>query len=179
VSDRRVLSEISQSERNNAVFREEYSYYRRMGHAHVVAERRALDYYRKFLRREITENWERLVDEQYQDDQAQEVIEGIQFNQIVARMLKELTARQRELFCYVVVQQDLDRYLDAANLRLVERVTGGRRPVEVREIARLMGLNLSRIGVCTPITKMRQRIREAMTRSGFTLESLTPGRRGG
>jgi hypothetical protein len=168
---------VSQFDRNNHVFQEEYQYWRRQRnaegkplHSHVVAYNRAADYYRKFTAHESTQNWQQAVDREHHDTQAEDMVERIQFNQVVATMLGKLTARQKELLCYVVVQQDLDQYLDEENLRVVRGIVKKKRPEDVKDIAKAMKLNLSKVGVCTPITKMRQRIRESFRQQGFTLE---------
>ena len=178
--DDRSTEGISQHIRNNAVFREEYEYHKRCGHAHSVAERRAIDYYRKYTSREITQDWQRLADETLQDGQAQGVIDTISFNQSVARMLKHVTPKQRVFIAFEIVRNDLDRWLNDENGKFVARLTKRKRPEEVREMASCMGLAFNNIGVATPLTKMRQRIRVRLREIGFVppSEDLDHGHRG-
>lgn len=163
---------VSQSERNNYVFQTEYNYWRSQGQANIVAHRKAVDYYRKFTSKEITVDWVQAADLQASVDPIGEKEDQINFNQIVRLVLKDLTDRQQEFFCMILVQQDLDQFLDDDLYDLVESHTKGERPETVKEIADLMGLRLNSINVCTPLTKSRQRIKKVFEDLGFIPESL-------
>lgn len=170
----------TQSETNDCKFQEVYNYYRKQwylckktnkwihGHAHIVARRKAIDYYRKYLKREVTENWITQADAAVQDNHIEEeVVERMQFNDIVRIVLTELTDRQLEFFCYVIVQQDLDRYLDDELFKIVITNTCNNHPESVKEIAGCMKLKVSGIGVCTTLTKSRQRIKAIFEKYGI------------
>lgn len=160
----------TQFQNNNYKFQEEYQYWKKAGESHVVARNRAIDYYRKFLKREVTVNWEFIADHVQSDgNHTDDALEGVQFNTVVRRVMADLTPRQKELFCYILVQHDLDRHLDDDLAETVISATSSKRPSEVKEIAGHMGLALNNIGVCTPITANRKRIREVFVRHGFVL----------
>ncbi len=177
INDRDGEHTVSQFDRNNHIFQEEYDYWRKQRgvdgkplHSHITAYNRAVDYYRKFTAHEATQNWKQAVDREHHDTQAEDMVERIQFNQVVATMFTKLTPRQKELLCFVIVQQDLDQYLNEENAKTVRAIVKKKRPEDVKDIAKAMNLNLSKVGVCTPITKMRQRIRESFRQQGFTLD---------
>lgn len=104
--------DVSQSVRDNYVFQTEYNYWRSQGQAHIVAHRKAIDYYRKFTSREVTVEWVKAADAQAFVDPISEKEEHIHFNQIVRLAMANLTERQGEFLCMILVQQDLDQFLD-------------------------------------------------------------------
>jgi hypothetical protein len=161
--------------RNNCIFRMEYDYWRNNGQAHIVAHRKAIDYYRKHTSREVTENWIAKADNHEQSHQIEEATERIQFNDIVRLILSELTDRQLEFFCYIIVQQDLDQQLDDDLFKIVITNTHGNRPEEVKDIANFMGLKLSKTNVCTTLTMSRNRIKAIFVKYGLTPKLLGLG----
>lgn len=159
----------TQFQNTTAKFQEEYYYWRSQGQAHIVAYRKAVDYYRKHLRHEVTVDWQDAVDATKCSDSANDVVERIQFNQIIRQVAADLTDRQFEMLCYILVQQDLDDQLDDQMRERVYAVTKEQRPQEVKEIAVCMGLKLSKINVCTPLTKLRDRVKEVFVKHNFVL----------
>lgn len=159
----------TQFQNNTAKFQAEYNYWRSQGQAHIVAYRKAVDYYRKHLKHEVTVDWQAEVDKTVFDNSAEDTEERLQFNQVVALVANDLTERQFEMLCYIIVQQDLDAFLDEEMLTRVYAVTGENRPKEMKEIAVCMGLKLSKINVCTPLTKLRERIQDVFRQHNFVL----------
>jgi hypothetical protein len=161
----------SQFENNTAKFQTEYQFWRGQGHSHIVCQRKSIDYYRKYIKHEVTVNWQSVADA-YQASQFGEEthssLELIQFNQIVKQTIEELTPRQKELFCYILMQHNLDQYLNEELAQEVELITEGKRPDSVGEMATMMGLSLTPSkGISPPLTQMRLRIRKAMEGLGL------------
>jgi len=167
-----LQANLTQFQKNNSIFNDEYNYWRSQGQAHVVAWRKAVDNWRKFSRHEVTVDWQEEVDKVTRDNSAEEVLERIQFNEIVRTVYKDLTPRQREFFCFILIQQDLDEQLDRDMFEIVATITNHQRPKEVKEIAKCMGLKLTKINVCPPLTNLRLRIREVFENHGFNMASL-------
>lgn len=160
---------ISQQQRNNYLFQDEYNYWRRQGQAHIVAYRKAVDYYRKFLKRELTVNWQVLVDENYNVNEIEDTVELLQFNEVVKLVMQELNTQQQQVLSYIIKQQDLDQYLNPELLKIVSNYTQEHRPDTAKEIAEFMGLKTNNIGVSTVLYKSRMAIKEIFIKHGFKL----------
>lgn len=166
-------NDVPQHIRNNYIFRLEYDYWRQQGQAHIVCYRKAIDYYRKNTRREVTENYKQKIDEIAYDNSAEDIIEKINFNQNIARAFLEVDSEiERELLAYIIIQQEVFQYLDDRMLAVVEKYTKGNHPENAKEIAECMGFKLNSIGVSTKLYNTRKKIAAIFSNIGFTLESL-------
>lgn len=161
------LGEVSQSERNKFVFWEEYRYWKQQGHVHIVAMRKAIDYYRKYTSREVTCHWVAVADSVAAGQTYSNVEERLHFNSVVRSTLGALEGEQRVLFCYIIVQNDLELELNEDLLAEVLMVTGHNEPTEMKEIAACMNKSVSKKGVCTTLTHLKRHIRETMREMGF------------
>jgi hypothetical protein len=169
-NDDGTSSSVSARLRNNAVFSEEYDSWRRIGHKHQSAHRRAMDYHNKFTRHEITHDWVNTVDATLHHEDHTE--DHIQFNQVVRILIGELTAAQQRLMWFLVVQEDLDINLDADLFAVCHATVGDARPETAREMAASMGLALNNIGVCTTLRAVRNRIRDKCESLGLRPSSV-------
>lgn len=160
---------ITQQQRNNQLFQDEYQYWRQQGQAHIVAYRKAVDYYRKFLKREVTVEWQLVVDEHYHTNEVDDTIELLQFNEVLKLVIQDLTSQQIRVLCYIIKQQDLDQYLNPELAKLVSLNTKNHRPDTAKEIADFMGLKTNNIGVSTVLYKSRMAIKEIFIKHGFKL----------
>lgn len=155
---------LDQIQVNQLRFTEEYQEHRRLGYGHDTAMNRARDYYNKFTAHEITNNWQVAADAAtYHED---DILSRINFPQVVQQLSDALTPRQRDAFWHYIAQQDLEDWLNDAQFEQLREAVGFR-PMNAKEIAEALGLASNNIGVCTPLTRLKARIRDKCIELGF------------
>lgn len=161
---------VSARIRNAHIFNEEYQSWRRLGHKHLTAHRRAMDYHNQFTAHEITSNWVAAIDSQVHHEDPVE--SHIYFNQIVRIMKEKMTAVQIRAVWYTIVLEDLDINLDEDLFMECHAVVGDTRPETMKEVAQSMGLALNNIGVCTTLRAVRNRVRDKCIELGLVPEGF-------
>ena len=155
---------VSQSQADLLRFTEEYQEHRRLGYGHDTAMNRARDYYNKFTAHELTANWQSAADAVtcHTDD----IEDRINFNQVVAQILKVLTPRQIDAFWHLIAQQELEEWLSDELFAQMQQAVRFR-PLNAKEMAEALGLASNNINVCTPLTRLKARIRSKCAGLGF------------
>lgn len=161
---------VSSAEGGKTIFREEYDYWRKLGHAHKVATHRAIDYYRKFTSREVTDNFE-VIQETRQDESAIDPSEYVGFNQLVARVVANSSAQESKFVFLMVRMQQLEQYLNLENTNLAVFYCGDSYPDSVQEMAAALGYTCQNSGSSLSTLRLRKKVGKLLSELGHTLGS--------
>lgn len=131
--------------REISIFQENFEYWRSQGESVIVARNKAIDYYRKFTKREVTDNWETFQGT-IEDENHIAPLELISFNQTVSKLIEAATVKDRKFLFLIIKQHDLDQYLNPENEALCDFYTGDKRPEKMFEVAGMMGFSCQASG---------------------------------
>jgi len=149
-----------------SIFREEYRYWRRSGLNHVCAYNRAVDYYRKFTMREVTEDWELRADSMA-DPNAVDPEQYTYFNQMVSKAVNGLNPKERKFLFLVIRQIGVDSDLNEENTMLCDFYAGNHHPERMHEIAGIMGFSCQASGSSITAGNYRKRLQRVFESLGL------------
>ena len=125
----------------NTIFEEEYQYHRSLGKSHIEAYHRAVDYYRKFTRREITSGWEE-YSETFEQKIHTEASQIIHVNETFSKLfpkVKEVSDKAGKLLCLIFRFEGLEQFLNEENIKIIYEEVGDDYPEAVWEMAKMLG----------------------------------------
>lgn len=152
------------------IFREEYNYWRKLGHAHIVARNKAIDYYRKFTSREVTDNFD-ILQETIEDESAVSAIEYVSFNQMLDRVVTSANAQESKFIFLMVRMQQLEGCLNAENLNRSVFYCGDAYPDTMQEMAAALGYTCQKSGSSMSTLRLRKKMGKMLEDLGFSLGS--------
>lgn len=161
---------VSSAEGGKTIFREEYDYWRQLGHAHTVAMHRAIDYYRKFTKREVTDNFE-VFQETMQDEFAVDPSEYVGFNQLISRVVANSSAQESKFVFLMVRMQQLEHYLNLENMNLAVFYCGDAYPDSMQEMAAALGYSCQKSGSSMSTLRLRKKVGKLLSELGHALGS--------
>lgn len=165
-----------------SVFEEEYRYWRLEGFSHFEARNKAIDYYRKFTRREVTES-ETMSLDHFAMDEDVTVDQVLDFNVILDRVKEIQYGRNgrygskeklMKLLFLIIRMESLDEYLSPENAKLCQKLVGSERPSSMAEIATAMGFKVKANGCSNTLTEYKYGLQNLL--NDFGLANIFNGR---
>lgn len=128
-----------------SIFQEQYNYNRACGMSHLEARCRAIDYYRRYTKREVTATHENEFGESVSilsntADDSTSMEEHVSFNDLVEKLAAKVTnPKALKLMWLLIKKEGLDEHLDAENMANMKASIGSSTPETVDDLSRELG----------------------------------------
>lgn len=161
-------------------FDEEYRYHRSIGLSHFEALNKARDYYRRYLRREVTES-DTMSLGQFEDETSYSAEHIVDFNIIIANILNAEYGREKlrafgkkeklvKLTFLVVRLEGLDHILTEEHLGMSYDLIGDIQVGSMAEIAIAMGYKVKANGCSNALTELKYGLQNLIREFGLVKE---------